>query len=160
MAGWMVQRLSAEARRRLYLCSPAPTSSLRHLSGGTRRRGSVITAEGEVEAFQARLEAIGNSYDTDAMADIERNQYGRRHRIYNYKASGSRRKVSCTADWMAAMLTEQDDVPDLELPEVAIAGRSNCGKSSLVNALCGVNPKRFGSASTSPRVRSWPSKPR
>ena len=32
-----------------------------------------------------------------------------------------------------------DDVPDTELPEVAFIGRSNVGKSSLINALTGRN---------------------
>ncbi|HJO72482.1 MAG TPA: ribosome biogenesis GTP-binding protein YihA/YsxC [Rhodospirillales bacterium] len=33
--------------------------------------------------------------------------------------------------------TSPDQVPAADLPEVAFAGRSNVGKSSLVNALCG-----------------------
>ena len=32
-----------------------------------------------------------------------------------------------------------DDVPDTALPEVAFVGRSNVGKSSLINALTGRN---------------------
>ena len=32
--------------------------------------------------------------------------------------------------------THPRDFPDLDLPEIAFAGRSNVGKSSLINALC------------------------
>ncbi len=34
-------------------------------------------------------------------------------------------------------VTSLDDLPPFGLPEVAFAGRSNVGKSSLINALCG-----------------------
>lgn len=44
------------------------------------------------------------------------------------------------------------------LPEVAVVGYSNCGKSSLVNALCGAeypdNDAKFSFASVSARVSS------
>jgi GTP-binding protein len=36
-------------------------------------------------------------------------------------------------------VTRMEDLPDASLPEVAFAGRSNVGKSSLVNALTGRN---------------------
>ena len=42
----------------------------------------------------------------------------------------------CQFYWAAAKL---GDLPDAKLPEVAFAGRSNVGKSSLVNALTGRN---------------------
>ncbi|HSK38387.1 MAG TPA: ribosome biogenesis GTP-binding protein YihA/YsxC, partial [Arenibaculum sp.] len=41
---------------------------------------------------------------------------------------------SCDFFWAAASL---DGLPEAELPEVAFAGRSNVGKSSLMNALTG-----------------------
>lgn len=40
------------------------------------------------------------------------------------------------------------DFPDLELPEIAIAGRSNVGKSSLINKL--VNRRRLARVSNTP----------
>ncbi len=43
---------------------------------------------------------------------------------------------------------EMDGLPGPELPEVAFAGRSNVGKSSLINAL--VNRHRLARASTAP----------
>ena len=41
--------------------------------------------------------------------------------------------------------TNMDQVPVSELPEIAFAGRSNVGKSSLINALTGRNMFCFNS---------------
>lgn len=43
---------------------------------------------------------------------------------------------------------DYSQVPDTDLPEVAFIGRSNVGKSSLINTLC--NKKNLAQASSAP----------
>jgi GTP-binding protein len=51
-------------------------------------------------------------------------------------SEAGRRLFAGTCDFVAGAATE-DALPRLNLPEVAFAGRSNVGKSSLINALTG-----------------------
>ncbi len=51
-------------------------------------------------------------------------------------AEAARRLFAQTCDFVAGAASI-DQLPALELPEVAFAGRSNVGKSSLINALTG-----------------------
>lgn len=53
--------------------------------------------------------------------------------------------------WQARFLTTVNhlrDLPRLDIPEIAFAGRSNAGKSSAINVLC--NQKRLAFASRTP----------
>lgn len=53
--------------------------------------------------------------------------------------------------WQARFFTTVDhlrDLPKLDVPEIAFAGRSNAGKSSAINVLC--NQKRLAFASRTP----------
>lgn len=51
-----------------------------------------------------------------------------------------------------AACTAASNIPEATLPEVAVAGRSNCGKSSLINALTG-RRKLARTSSTPGRTR-------
>ncbi len=51
-----------------------------------------------------------------------------------------------------AACTARSNIPDATLPEVAVAGRSNCGKSSLINALT-AHRKLARTSSTPGRTR-------
>src|SRR5258708_9569667 len=66
--------------------------------------------------------------------------------------------------WFLAAATDAAHFPSVELPEIAFLGRSNVGKSSVINSLVGTKLAR--TSSTPGRTRSinffeirWPGKP-
>uniref|UniRef100_A0A7S4F9G5 EngB-type G domain-containing protein n=1 Tax=Chrysotila carterae TaxID=13221 RepID=A0A7S4F9G5_CHRCT len=115
-------------------------------------RGSSSKDDEEREAYLNRLESIGLETMEEPWELIDTLKLGRRQSTYNNKSSSMRRYHVCNAYWVASILDPKDKIPDLTplRPEVAIAGRSNCGKSSLLNAMSGVKPA-LGIAGTSAR---------
>ena len=103
-------------------------------------------------AYLERAAAVGLNYDAEVAQDIKRLKLGRTRGSTNPKVAEMRRRPYCSAQYAAACLVDEE-FPDLRLPEVALAGRSNSGKSSLLNALCGIQP-RMGPASVS-SVEGW-----
>ena len=103
-------------------------------------------------AYLERAAAVGLNYDAEVAQDIKRLKLGRTRGSTNPKVAERRRRPYCSAQYAAACLVDEE-FPDLRLPEVALAGRSNSGKSSLLNALCGIQP-RMGPASVS-SVEGW-----
>lgn len=95
------------------------------------------------------MEALGIDYDAEAAEDAERLKLGRRKGSTNKKNVESRRRNVCSVT-QAGVALEYGDLPSVTYPEIALCGRSNCGKSSLLNALCGMAPDN-GVASVSPR---------
>ena len=95
------------------------------------------------------MEALGLDYDAEAAKDAERLKLGRRRGSTNKKNVESRRKNVCSVT-QAGVGAQYGDLPSVTYPEIALCGRSNCGKSSLLNALCGMAPAE-GVASVSSR---------
>ena len=135
-------------RRRL----PSLGRRLAHPRRGTARHGTAGTGEAELEGYAARMAAVGDDIHPDLPADIERLKLGRRKRAYNIKAASDRRQHASAASLLASVRDLREPFPErLTLPEVAFVGRSNCGKSSLLNALTGIKPS-YGTAATSSRA--------
>lgn len=101
-------------------------------------------------AYVESLEdAVGDAVDPDVVEDIAELRLGRQRGAHTARASNARRSHACTATLVGAVLAADDampTLPDPELPEVALVGRSNAGKSSLFNALTGDKSRRGAAA--------------
>ena len=74
-----------------------------------RAGGAAVSA---CEDWTARLDRFDDAaLDLDVMQDIERLGLGRRKGGYNPKQSSLRRRYTCSASLVGAMLTAQDQVP-------------------------------------------------
>jgi ribosome biogenesis GTP-binding protein YsxC/EngB len=127
-------------------------------SGREARRlspfGSVPGDEELRERHLKAIEALGDDgVGAEVLEDVDRLQLGRRKGGSKERKVASRRSghgIECR--FVGMCLEPSDPLPQLpsDLPEVAIVGRSNTGKSALLNALCGAAPLR-GAASVSSR---------
>ena len=97
----------------------------------------------------------------EVIAEIERLQLGRRKGFADQDAARHRRyQVSRRLDREGTMLGKAAHgksshwcvLNHAGLPEVALLGHSNCGKSALLNALTGVAVRAGGLAEVSPRA--------
>jgi len=134
----------------------------RFRSGASGRRvaGTASVSQAEVEVWAARIAALPPELiEQETLEDIGRLRLGRQKGVYNPKSSSLRRAYDCSASLVGGVLSHRDPLPDLDhhvdprgdpVPEVALAGRSNAGKSSLLNAMTGLKPGP-GSASVSAR---------
>ena len=128
---------------------------------GSGRDARRLTPYGAVpgdEALRvAHLDAVAacdvaEEVDHEVLEEIDRLKLGRRKgSLTAARMSGGRHFISHSH--VGLVLVPKDPMPALpsKLPEVALVGRSNTGKSALLNALCGVKPKA-GHASVSPRA--------
>jgi len=122
------------------------------LSRAARRgSGAVPGDEAARAAFLERVAMVDDcDLDPEVVEDIARLRLGRQKGGHRASTIGSRRSHACGATLLGASLGGRSELPELPagLPECALAGRSNAGKSSLLNALCGVRP-RDGAAAVS-----------
>jgi ribosome biogenesis GTP-binding protein YsxC/EngB len=154
-----VQRLSractAGSARGLARLAPARAGG----SGTTDLHAILERDEALRAAYVGSLEdTVGDDVDADVVEDIEVQRLGRQRGAHTSRAAAARRSHACCASLVGVVLAADDPLPALlhpELPEVALVGRSNAGKSSLFNALTGAKGHR-GAASVS-HVPGWTS---
>lgn len=145
-----LQRLGMSSLSRL------DEEEVRRLCRRRRERIDSITPEILTQrlAYQQRLEGI--AVDAARLASLEREGFGRKRRlptIYSPVASENRLTNTGAGGFAQFLASASKDWPLFKhiLPEIALAGHSNCGKSTLVNALIGMTPSK-GKASVSDRA--------
>jgi ribosome biogenesis GTP-binding protein YsxC/EngB len=112
-------------------------------AGRTAPRGGVPGDEAARTVYLERLAALGDDgIDAEVFDDIERLGLGRRRGAHAARAVSARRSHACNASMVGMVIEHDDPLPVLpaSLPEVALVGRSNAGKSALLNALTGAKP--------------------
>ena len=149
-------RVSASFRPRCAALRPPPSlllrlpSRWRHQQRAAVRDGAVAGDEATREAYRTALAEVGDDIDPDVVDDIKAEGLGRRRGALTAKAALHNRSHACHAQLIGTVLGAHDPLParPAKLPEVALVGRSNSGKSSLLNALCGTR-RADGAASVS-----------
>ena len=102
---------------------------------------TIASDEDERTRHAERMDALGDGYDAEVAVDIERLKLGRRKGWAKQTKIEGRREYTCDVR-IAGTAVDYAELPVLDQPEIALCGRSNCGKSSLLNALCGQAPKK------------------
>ena len=127
------------------------------ITGLPRGSGALAMDDDIRAAYQAQIDSRGeellHAIDPSILEDIERLRLGRRKKSHVPNMVSTLRTHACSASLVGALFKPDDDFPVSpypELPEVVLVGRSNSGKSALLNALTGTKPQD-GPASVSSR---------